>query len=273
MAPACVERVSWQMFLRLCAVVLLLVGIVYLATHAIAPRLLTHYEYAPELAQLPKLTTNARGRAADPINVALIATDKELRDAMHLAGWVVADSLTRASKIAIARSVLFNRPDSAAPVSPLFLFGRQQDIAFEREVGSSARRRHHARFWLVNGVSHSGRPVWIGDATFDQRAGMSHRGFHPTHHIAPNVDQERDTLLADLTHGGQIVLRFEATGMGPRIDAHNAEGDRFDTDGEMYVGVVSPNNVPVRVTRVLPAPPAIALKDRVWSWMADAGRK
>lgn len=254
-------------------IVVLVMGTIYLATHVAAPRLFTHYEYAAELAPLPKRTTDAHGHAGDPINVVIVGSRDELRNAMRMAGWDVADSLTRAARIAIVKSVLFNRPDSSAPVSPLFLFGRQQDIAFEREVGSSARRRHHARFWLAVGVLHGGRAVWIGDAAFDQRAGMSYRGFHPTHHIAPNVDQERDTLMADLTHAGQIAVTFEVTGLGPRVDAHNAEGDRFDTDGEMDVAIVAPGNIPVTAPRVLPPPTAVALKDRVWSWFTAPDNK
>lgn len=243
-------------------------GAIYLVTHVAAPRLFTHFEYARELAPLPKRTTDAHRGDADPVNVAIIGTDAELRTAMRLSGWVVADSLTRAAKFAIAKSVLFDLPDSTAPVSPLFLFGRQEDIAFEREVGNSARRRHHVRFWQARGVLHDGRPVWIGDATFDRRAGLSHRNLHPTHHIAPNVDQERDTLMADLAHAGQLSVEFESTGMGPRIDAHNAEGDRFDTDGEMDVATIPAGNARVATPRVLSPPPAIAWKDRAWSWMA-----
>lgn len=248
-------------------------GAVYAATHVAAPRLFTHYEYAPELAPLPKRTTDAHGDAGDPINITLVGSRDELRNAMHMVGWVVADSLTRAAKIAIAKSVLFNRPDSTAPVSPLFLLGRQQDIAFEREVGSSARKRHHARLWLARGVLHDGRPVWIGDASFDQRAGLSHRNLRPTHHIAPNVDQERDTVIADLAHAGQIAVEFQATGMGPRVDAHNAEGDRFDTDGEMDVAVVAAGNVPVGAPRMLPPPAAVTWKNRVLSWITGADKE
>ncbi|MGI8510326.1 MAG: LssY C-terminal domain-containing protein [Gemmatimonadaceae bacterium] len=226
--------------------VFLAVGVIYAIAHvAPAPRLSRDHEYAAELAPLPKRTTDAQGHAGDPINVAIVGSGDELRTAMGMAGWVVADSLTRASRIAIARSVLFNRPDSTAPVSPLYLLGRQQDIAFEREVGNSARRRHHARFWLANGILHDGRAVWIGDATFDQRAGLSHRTLRPTHHIAPNVDQERDTLMADLIHAGQIAQSFQVAGMGPRVDAHNAEGDRFDTDGKMDVAIVAARNRPI----------------------------
>lgn len=260
---------------RRAALILLLIVVAaaLLASRTIAPSFVAHYEYAPELARLPKRTTNARGYSGDPINVGMVGSLDELRTAMQMAGWVVADSLTRAAKIAIARSVLFNRPDSTAPVSPLILFDRQQDIAFEREVGRSARSRHHARFWLATGIAHDGRPVWLGDATFDQRVGISRRGLHPTHHIAPNVDQERDTLLADLMQAGQIALRFEVTGVGPQLNAYNAEGDRFDTDGEMEVGIIPVGNVRVAVARTLPPPPAISLKNRVWSWFTSTGRR
>ncbi len=135
-----------------------------------------------------------------------------------------------------------------------------------RACGSAERLPGAPRFWLATGLLHDGRAVWIGDATFDQRAGVSHRSLRPTHHIAPNVDHERDTLLADLTHAGQIAVRFQVTGMGPQLNAYNAEGDRFDTDGEMDVAVVAVNNIPVVAPRVLPPPTAIALENRVWSW-------
>lgn len=87
---------------------------------------------------------NEKGIAADPVNVALVGTKAEITNAFRAAGWVADDSLSRAREFAIARSVLFNRPDFTAPVSPLFLFGRRQDLAYEQEIGPSARRRHHA---------------------------------------------------------------------------------------------------------------------------------
>jgi hypothetical protein len=51
-----------------------------------------------------------------------------------------------------------------------------------------------------------------------------------------------------------------------RVDARNAEGDRFDTDGEMRVLVVSPGNAPHAPPVEASAPFVIRLKDRVWSW-------
>ena len=51
----------------------------------------------------------------------------------------------------------------------------RQYAGFEREVGSSADRRHHVRWWRVDAEDVDGRPLWIGDATFDRGVGVSHR--------------------------------------------------------------------------------------------------
>jgi len=246
------------------AAIALLVIVVEFFDHVIAPMLLTHYEHNPALAHAPKRTLDRKGDPADPVNVALVGSAQEVAAAFAAAGWVRADSLSRRADLGIAKSVLLDRPDSTAPVSSLFLYGRRQDVAFEREVGRSARRRHHVRLWLAVGVTDHGRPVWIGDAAYDLHAGLSHRTLGPTHHIEADVDRERDTLLANLSDAGQLVERYAVTGMGPRVDARNAEGDRFDTDGELDVGVLSPGNAAHGPPELLPDPPLVQWKNRVW---------
>ena len=245
----------------------IVVGLVYTATHAIAPRLFSHFDHAPELAALPKRTFNAKHVKGDPVNIAAVGSEAELTAAMRAAGWVTADKLDRASEIAIAKSVILNRPDSTAPLSPLYLFDRPQDLSFERQVGRSARSRHHVRFWLADSVMHNGRQIWLGDATFDLRAGISHRGLHPTHHIAPDVDEERDTLVTNLVAAHQVTQLFTVSGMGIRVESHNAEGDRFDTDGELDVVVLSPGNAPAMHTDTLAEPRIVAAKDELWRWV------
>ena len=265
------ERTWLEVFVAATVLAIVLVGVVFFLTHFVAPRLLTHYEHFPALADAPKRTRNEKGALADPVNMAFVGSQAEIAQALRLVQWVPADSLSRASDIAIAKSVLLNRPDSTAPVSALDLFGRKQDLAFEQQVGSSARHRHHVRLWLDKGVTYGGRLVWLAAATYDQSAGISHRALRPTHHIAPDIDQERDTLEALLARHGQVAETFRVTGMGVRVDDHNAEGDRFDTDGELRVVVISPNNAPAVAPRDAGVPPIVALKDQLWHW-AHRGR-
>jgi LssY C-terminus len=249
--------------------VVLAVGVVatVVFTHVVAPMLFTHDDHDAVLSAIPKRTYDRAGHAGDPVNVAVVGTAAEVRAAFARAGWVEADSLSRRADLAIAESVLLRRPDSTAPVSSLYLFRRRQDIAFEREVGRSASRRHHVRLWLVEGVTDHGRPLWVGDATYDLRSGLSSRTLMPTHHIDADVDRERDTLMVDLTRTGQLEERYDVTGLGPRLDAHNASGDRFETDGELAVGVIAPGNVSHGPPVVLPDPAPVRWKNTVWAWL------
>ena len=191
----------------------------------------------PEVAGLPVRTANADGIPGGPVNVALVGTREELSRAMLAAGWDPADLITLRSSLGIAASVLLGRPDPDAPVSPLYLFGRKQDLAFEEEVGRSADHRHHVRWWRTD-RTEQGRPLWLGAASYDEDSGLSHLTGQITHHIAPDVDAERDRLMAGLAAAGLLTDRFQLPGMGPTTNAHNAGGDRFFTDGMIDVGVL-----------------------------------
>ena len=50
----------------------------------------------------------------------------------------------------MARAFVFNRPYPTAPFSTLYLFGRGQDIGFQKAIDNSPRKRHHVRFWALS---------------------------------------------------------------------------------------------------------------------------
>jgi hypothetical protein len=158
-------------------------------------------------------------------------------------------------------------------VSTQYLWGRPQDLAFEQEVGTSARQRHHVRLWRSpEPESAAGRPFWIGAATFDQGVGFSHRTGQVTHHIAPDVDAERDGLMAALERARQVVRTYQVSGVGPTLVARNGGGDRYYTDGELTVAVLAVDNRPQTAPPIrLPNPPAVRLKNRIWSWIFRGG--
>ncbi len=233
----------------------------FLLAYVVLPAIWSHYEHNPALEHSPRITRTADGSPGDPLNVGLIGSEQELRRAMSDAGWSVAASLGVRSDLAIAGSVLLDRPDPTAPVSDLFLFGRKQDIAFEKEAGRSAKRRHHVRFWRWDGHDEEGRPFWLGSATFDRSVGLSHRTGQITHHIAADIDADRDALFAGLAAAGQLVREYQVTGIGETLWGRNGGGDRYFTDGELWVGSISPaNQKRTAPPEILSIPPTIAMK-------------
>ena len=169
--------------------------------------------------------------------------------------------------LGIAESVLLDRPDPMAPVSTLLLWGRKQDLAFEQEIGDSARRRNHVRFWRSELRADGDRPVWVGAATRDSRVELSRRTAQITHRIAPDIDAERDLVLDDLTRARQVTKLFAVTGIGPTLDGHNGGGDRYYTDGELWVAVLAVEPGPhVHVERIA-SPLPVVVKDTLWSWL------
>ena len=192
----------------------------------------------PALAGLPKVTHNADGVPGDPLNVGLIGHRTQVIQALLAVGWRPADVVTLVSSVKIVGSVLFHWSYVTAPMSALYVFGRRQDLAFEREVGSSASQRHHVRWWRTNQPDPLGRPLWLGAVSFDCGVGFSHRTGQITHHIDPDLDAERNQLMANLEHAGQLVQQDQRPGVSPTRDGRNAGGDRYFTDGLLSVGVL-----------------------------------
>jgi hypothetical protein len=242
--------------------------------YLVLPAFWTHYEHQRGLATLPMVTRTAQGIPGDPINVGLVGDDTDVLCAMHAAGWYPADPVTLRSSIEIAGSVLLDRPYRDAPVSPLFLLGRKEDLAFEKPDGNSADRRHHVRFWKVLDQGEEKRPVWLGDAAFDRDAGLSHYTGAITHHIGADIDAERKLLAVDLEAAGMVDAKYQVTGIGPTMDGRNGGGDLYYTDGEVWVlRLVEACRKRTGPATVIPSPAVTELKDQIWQGIAGALRK
>src|SRR5271168_3074567 len=214
------------------------VGLYFLLAYIVLPLTWRHYEHQRGLAGLSMVTRTAAGIPGDPINVGLVGSRTDVLCAMNIAGWYPADPITLRSSIEIIGSVLLDRPYRDAPVSHLYYNNRRQDLAFEQPVGTSADRRHHVRFWRVLDHGQEGRAVWLGSATFDIGVGFSHDNAQVTHHIAPDIDADRDLLTDDLKAAKVVETIYEVAGIGPTIDGHNGEGDPYYTDGEIKISVL-----------------------------------
>jgi LssY C-terminus len=252
---------------RLALITVTAVAVLYgVLAYLLLPMTWKHYEHQKGLTGLPMVTRNGEGIPGDPINVGAVGSKDDLVCAMHEAQWYPADPITLRSSIAIVGSVLLNRPYRDAPVSHLYYEGRSEDLAFQKPAGKSADRRHHVRFWHTLDRGEEGRAVWLGAVTFDRGVGFSHRDAKITHHIGPDIDAERDLLIADLTAAKVVTSIYDVTGIGPTLNGRNAGGDRYYTDGEIKIAVLVEGCGQKAATTVVAAePPLVELKNLAWS--------
>ncbi len=218
--------------------VAILAALYLVLAYLLVPDIWASYERQPGLAGRPMVTTTTSGIPGDPINVGLAGPQDLLVRAMLAAGWRPADPITWRSAVGIGLSVILDRPYPDAPVSTLLFEGRAQDLAFEKLVGGSADRRHHVRFWRALDRGAEGHPLFLGAVSFDRSVGISRYTGQITHHIGPDLDAEREALMASLADARFIAATYRLPGSGPTLVGRNGGGDRYFTDGEILVGVL-----------------------------------
>jgi hypothetical protein len=216
--------------------------LVYLVVaYVIMPLFWKRYTHRhPSFADVPRVTKTRSGIPGDPLNVALIGTEEDVKRIMKAAKWYLADPLSIRSSVGIAAAAVLKRQYDEAPVSSLFLFGRKEDLAFEQPVGKDPRKRHHVRFWKSPKVDEDGRPVWVGSDIFDDRVGLSRTTGQITHHTAADIDTERDYLFACLKGTGDLEEFFVVDNFHQVRQGRNGGGDPWHTDGNLYAGVILP---------------------------------
>jgi LssY C-terminus len=205
-------------------------------------------ELRAALEQLPCCPTNADGsRLADPLNFVLIGDRDAVLAALVRAGWDETEVLSARSAAASARSFLFGSRYRYSPVSPLYLFGRPQDAAFQK-ARDDINRRNHLRLWLAP-LRHDGQEVWIGQISRDIGVRFTTSAWNlTTHAIDPDVDAERWYLAQDLASVNALRKYGLVGGVGvstlrqPRV---NAGGDPYFTDGLRAVLFIASGPVPI----------------------------
>jgi hypothetical protein len=241
--------------------------------YAFAPWAWRHHEHQTQLAGRAMVTTTKLGIPGDALNVGLEGEREDILCAMKDAGWRAADPVTFRSSAEIAESVLAHRAYDTAPVSALYYDGRRQDLAFEKPSGKSPKTRHHVRFWKALGAGDDGAPVWLGATTFDRSVGISHYTGQVTHHIAPEIDAERDLLASDLAAAGHVGSTYFVSGIGPTLIARNGGGDRYFTDGEVVISKLRPGcESRPEPPGAAANPPAATARSAAFRWLAPAWR-
>jgi hypothetical protein len=234
--PVGKPRTPWvRAVLAFCSVL----AVYFLVAYVLMPLLWVRYAHRhPALDDTPGITLTHDDHPGDPINVALIGSEAQVKQIMQAAGWFPADPLGLRSDVKIAADTVLKRPYDEAPVSSLYLFGRKEDLAYEQPVGDDPRQRHHVRYWKSAKVDAEGRPLWAGSVTYDKRVGLSHTTGQITHHIAADVDAERDRLFAELQQTGELTEVQFIDNFHKVKSGKNGGGDPWHTDGRLEIGTI-----------------------------------
>ena len=184
------------------------------------------------LQRFPLHSETLTGREMEPVGLIFVGTRQRIREAFASAGWSQADPVNLHTLLHVYSAGLRNRPYPTAPVTPAFLAGRPQDLAFEKAVlAGSIRQRHHIRIWWSGYALAEGAPIWLATASLDDRVEIKRTTLLPNHHIAPDIDTERDFIARELAGTGLVSLQTELQAVPPELGT-NAAGDPFFTYGK-----------------------------------------
>ncbi len=194
------------------------------------------------LTKAPCCATNAGASSlGDPINLVVIESEDGLLSPLIERGWHMTQKLDPASIFETACAFVLEDTYQTSPVSPLYLFGRREDVALQK-ARSTINERIHLRLWLAP-EKFSGRRVWIGQVSRDIGVRLTDRTWNlTTHKIGPDVDFDRSYLLQDLLMSGYVEQYGYVQGVGaaPRTQPRtNLTGDPYFTDGLRLVVFLS----------------------------------
>src|SRR6266568_2321108 len=191
------------------------------------------YPYTYNFPAYPKITHTKSGAAGDPINMLFVGSKNQIMPSFQKAGWLIPDPITSQTSAKIVVDSLAHRSYPTAPVSNLYVFGRVQDLAFEKPT-NDVQNRGHIRTWKT-GALINGQSVWVGAASYDSGIELSSTNHFPTHHIAPTVDLERNAVGSDLEKTGLVKEEAYGTFTPPILYARNGGGDYYASDGDVLV--------------------------------------
>jgi hypothetical protein len=225
------------------------------AAYIVLPRVVRVGLKILQRKRVPRFTIAGDGLPGDPINLVLIGTRQQLCAAFAAAGWSEADRLCLTSSWRMVRAFVFKSPYATAPFSTLYLFGRGQDIGFQKAIDNSPRKRHHIRFWASSltraeatvGTAgfwlNTDRPLhdelvlWVGAGTKDTGLSLTKLTFQITHATDADTNAERDYIIAELMNN-RVIVDVNSYKSGQHLPTERI--NHYTTDGEVTVASLAP---------------------------------
>ena len=181
-------------------------------------------------------TTDKKAKGdGDPVNLVVIGKHLDVYAALIRAGWDETETITGGTSWKTVRSFIGGGEYRYSPVSGLYLFGRAQDVAFQK-ARDNIHERNHLRLWM-SPVTYQGLPVFMGQISRDIGVRFSKKTI-TTHKIDPDTDETREFLLEDLAYSQAVAKFAYVEGAIPApIDSPRANltGDPYFTDGYRLV--------------------------------------
>jgi hypothetical protein len=229
----------------------LALGVTYgLAAYVVLPRAVHMGLKILQRRHVPRFTITGDGLPGDPVNLVLTGTLQQLRSAFATAGWSEADRLGLSSSWRMIGAFVLNRPYPTAPFSTLYLFGRGQDIGFQKAIDDSPRKRHHIRFWALaltyaeqtvgtaafwlntDRPPEDARVLWVGAGTRDTGFSLTRLTFQVTHATDADTNAERDYIVTELSRS-RVIGNVTSYQSGQRLPIERV--NHYVTDGAVSV--------------------------------------
>jgi hypothetical protein len=182
---------------------------------------------------LPWRSTTVKHVDADVVNLALVGSREQVENAFQQAGWHTSDPFTKRSFAHTFYAFLNNSSYDQTPMKTFLLDGKPADMSWQKSL-NSYNRRDHLRMWQWSETSDSGS-VWLSSSSHDARATLSVKHHEFVHHIAPDIDDERSTVIRDLELAGCVRSVHFVPRPGVSSVTRNANGDTVRTDGNIAI--------------------------------------
>ena len=171
----------------------------------------------------------------DPLNLVVIGSPDDVYYAFIRAGWDETETINKSSSWKTMKSFIGGGEYRYSPISALYVFGRPQDVAFQK-ARDNIHERNHLRLWM-SPIRYEGKPVWLGQISRDIGVRFTKKTI-TTHKIDPDVDETREFLLENLVYS-QALQQFayvRGVGEAPMDQPRgNLTGDPYFTDGYRLV--------------------------------------
>jgi len=185
--------------------------------------------------KIPRRIADKQGDPGDMVNFLIIGSEDDMKKTFTTAGWVKVDANVESTLLAGALASLSKESYLTMPMSPLYLFGRQQDYGWAHaEPITVVASRNHLRVWKAP-FTVDGQTLWVGAATHDIGFEKDQRNNGITHKIDPDIDLERDYVEKTLCSTGLVAEVTHFLPKNPMQEAKTATGGSFHSNGQVLV--------------------------------------